>query len=752
MVAMMDRVARVEAARQWFDEVENSSGLLVWDDVELVVELGISDEAVVRNLLLAAPDALFSSWANLQSVMVVGDDAASGVGGALSASEQDRFEALSEWHESAIATGQSHDLTELGKGDLSKIARSGAVTVAALKKLATLTARQVVRSHAEEIALVLSRLSVEALPGDRTMTVPVSDRKVNSEPVVDPGPVVAAGSANDVAGPQANWTDFAPFDYAAVAAEGSAQQNISFNTNDDEQLNMTWSNVDTGSDFVLYRVKTSDEYAPIASTDLGDLIAVTRELSAVDLRGFDAPVRHVAVWANRGRTEAEARRAQPTLVASDGCVLPVRRCEVRVEEGGTVIGSWQPLSGVVRVDVLRLKSRAAKQTSLYDPNCRLGSEQVGVGGFTDRDATPGEEYEYRIYVVARVPGGSEEMSQPVMRRVRVPAVVMAVTDLQVTPSHDRENSYELRWKMPPNGDVEIYRSEQPPDAGVLQEVLSRGAIVRAQLLAADKLNYELVRVGGLGLMRDVTWPSAWVRAYFTPVTVLDEQQIRVGKTRIMTRARAVSEVRLIERVDSQFLTFAWPSGMTAVRIFTGPRESDTFSPETEQPLMELSEDDYRKYGGAHLLNPLPTKGCAVHLVGITYSRGRAELAEPVSVQYAGLARIDYRIVTTVAERGRRLGRKGPTPPPRLMAKCNAPVARIALVLMHHPTRLPLSLMDGRELKRREVAFEVGAKTEVWQDMSDGPSNGFIRLFAAEPLSDGHPVAVVDPSIDQLRRG
>jgi hypothetical protein len=570
--------------------------------------------------------------------------------------------------------------------------------------------------------------------------------------VVEPAPLVTPALAVDEEGPVANWTDFAPFDYAAVVTESQPPQSISFTTTDDEQLKMAWPDVSTDSDVVLYRVKTSDEYAPIASTDLGDLIAVTSGLSAVDARGFEAPVRHVAVWANRGTTEAEARRAQPTLVASDGCVLPVRGCEVRVEEGGTVIGSWQPLNGVVRVDVLRLKSRVANQTSLYDPNYRLRPEQVGAGGFTDRDADPGAEYEYRVYVVARVPGDGEEMSQPVMRRVRVRAVVRPVNDLRVTPSPDRENSYELRWSMPPNGGVEVYRTEQPPESGLGQEAVSREAIVRAHFSSADKLNYELVREGGEGLMRDVTWPADWAKAYFTPVTVLDEQQLRVGKAQIVMRRREVSEVRLVERVDSQFLTFAWPSGMTSVRIFMGPREDDSFSAETQQPLMELSEDDYRKYGGAHLLNTLPTKGCAVHLVGMTYSRGRAELAKPVSVPYLGLARIRYRIETPAADRIRRLSRKGPALLPRLVAKCDAPITRIAMVLIHHPSRLPLSLMDGRELKRRDVAFEVGGRTEIWPDMSDRPSGGFIRLFSEEPLNDGRPVAMLDPSIDQLKCG
>ena len=745
MSTMMGRTERVEAARQWFDEANGSLGLLAWEDVELVVELGVTDAGVARNLLLASPDALFSSWSNLQGVFAAWGDARE-ASETRSHSVEDRQKILTEWHARALGAGRDRDLAGLGEADLRRIAVSGAVTAEALRKLHAVSAPKMVSRHADEIAAVLSGLPTETAVGEQTETVvPAARPAPAAEPTLVPRPETAADPEEQ----QTNWSDFEPFDYATVREDTSAPHGISFMTAGDERIEMTWPGVDAGADVVLYRVMASDEYPPIASTDLGDLIAVTTQSNAVDTRGFDAPVRHVAVWANRGKTEAEARRAQPTLVAADGCVLPVRLCEVREDEG-TVIGQWKPLNGVVRVDVLRSKAQVAKQTSLYDPNCRLRPDQVGLGGFTDRDAKPGEEYEYRIYVVARVTGDSEEMSEPVARRVRVRAVVHAVDDLRVTLSHDRANSYDLRWSMPPNGNVEIYRSEQRPVAGLGQEALARSAIVNAGLTARDKLINPLEQIASEGLMRDVTWPSRWARAYFTPVTVLDEEQIRVGKTRILTRTRPVSEVRLIERVDSQFLTFAWPSGVTSVKIFTGPQDAELLSPETEQPIMELSEDEYRKYGGAHLLNTLPVAGCAVHLVGTTYSAGRAELAKAVSLQYAGLARIRYRIETPAQDRGRRFGRKEPTRPSRLMARCDAPITGIALVLVHNLHRLPLFIADGLELTRIAAAFEVDVPKEILPDMGGRPNTGFIRLFADVPPDTGRPVAVLDPSIDQLR--
>lgn len=740
---------RAMAARQWFDQAAESSELLSWEDVELVAQLGITEAGAARNLLLAAPEALFSSWADLQAYVAGGGDSDDGT---RLVSVEDRLRALSDWHDRTQAEGRDHELASLGAEDLSRIANSDATTAADLRKLVALSARRVVWAHADEIAAVLTGSSAGAVP-DQGAVIALPGRQAQPAPTPDLQRATAPAKNLDLDldESETSWTDFASFDYACVIEGQPAPQGISFVTSEDERIEMTWPEVDTSSDVVLYRVKTSDEYAPIASTDLGDLIAVTKKSGAVDVRGFGAPVRHVAVWANRGRTEAEARRAQPLLVAAGGCVLPVRRCEVREDEG-TVVGQWEPLTGVVRIDVLRVNARVANQTSLYDPDFRLRPDQVGAGGFTDREANPGEELEYRIYVVARVAGDSEEMSQPVVHRVRVRAVVHPVDDLRVTQSVENDSSYDLCWTLPPNGHVEIYRSQLRPAAGLGQETLTREAIVRAQLTAADKLLNQEDRLDGEGLMRHVTWPSGWAKAYFTPVTVLDEKQIRVGKTKILTRSQAVSDVRLVERVDSQYLTFAWPSGVMSVKIFTGPAHVELVSPETERPVAELSEEEYRKYGGAHLPHPLPVDGCAVHLVGASYSQGRAELAKPVSIQYAGLARVRYWIETPATERDGRFGRKGPKLPPRLMASCDAPVKELPLALVHNVSRLPLFLMDGIELTRAVASFQVGVPTEILRDVSSRPTTGFVRLFADVPPDAERRLAVLDPSIDQLRCG
>ena len=187
MLEAKDRIERVEAARKWFDKNNGSLGSLTWEDVELVAQLGVTDAGAARNLLLTAPDSLFSSWAKLQKGIAVGGDAAHGARRANNAprtatpSVNDRLKTLTEWHASASASGRDHDLSGLGAEDLERIARSGAMTVAKIRELSTLSALQVVRAHAEEIAMVLSGKPAESeiykrikLPSGDSSTMPPS--------------------------------------------------------------------------------------------------------------------------------------------------------------------------------------------------------------------------------------------------------------------------------------------------------------------------------------------------------------------------------------------------------------------------------------------------------------------------------------------------------------------------------------------------------------------------------------------------
>ncbi|MDD0859584.1 hypothetical protein NHF46_21500 [Arthrobacter alpinus] len=69
-------------------------------------------------------------------------------------------------------------------------------------------------------------------------------------------------------------------------------------------------------------------------------------------------------------------------------------------------------------------------------------------------------------------------------------------------------------------------------------------------------------------MVNVPWPMEWTRTYFTPVTVLDGRA-HVGPSSVSTRPTRIRNAKVVERVDSQILTFEWPEGADAVMVYTG---------------------------------------------------------------------------------------------------------------------------------------------------------------------------------------
>lgn len=767
--------ARVADARKWYDSL-NQGDAPEWDDVELVARLRVTDEVVARQILFGKLDALLSTWHELQAVFT-GASASSGQFGQSSADlpadangvagpgaapasrrsggngkatvVADRLRALTDWYDEARAEGR--DLDGVTVDTLRKIAEIGPTQARAFKRFGSGASK-----NAEQFLDVLNRLPSRSSEAD---VKPVPDVGPERSDAAEGAPQAANSNGREIEKPAeptqprrtgaVSTTGFADFDYAQPAGPKPSPHKVDFAARDDESLEMRWPAPPNDGKVRIFRVVTNNAYAPIHSPLLGDVIVATFDSHAVDTRDFGSPVRHVAIWVNEGQTEADARMAQPSLYASGGCVLPVRHCEVREDEG-SIIGQWEAIDGVIRIDVLRVPLDQAEQHQHYNHQYRLSPEVVGRGGFTDDEATPGEEYEYRVYAVASVSGEDEELSPYVARRVKLQAVVQSVSDLAVSHRQGSENTYDLRWTMPPLGSVEIYRSESPPAPGIDQVVLDRATLVRQGLTAELRLARALEREGDTGAMNDVPWPKGWSRAYFTPVTVVNDEQIRVGKTQILTRSNAVSHVRLIERVDEQFLTFAWPEGVSMVKIYQGPKGGELINPESQHAIAELSEEEYAKYGGAHLPHALPPDGCAVHVVGTSYTRGRAVLSQPETIQYEGLARLRYDLIPLT--QGGRFKRRPDTSLRKVVVQCDTSPENVPLVLVHNPHRMPLYTRDGQVLHRRVLSFAPHATQLVAEQIDLAGMTGFVRLFVDVPPHMEHLIAVLDPAVAHLRCG
>lgn len=769
---------RIKAARGWHEKLAKGEAP-AWDDVEIVARLRITDESVVRQILFTDRDALLAHWRDLQKTLAAvdapapvpapapaplapepvasapaapaaavaspGDPADAGDSG-LTGLVAAQVKALTAWLEKARREGR--DLQGLGVPDLIRIAQAAPKNVKVFKQF-----HPGARKNDAELLDVLQRAAHDW--ASLTTSQPAAEPTTASS-TAPTGPTSSAGVQEEspaAAAPErrtglASTVGFAAFEY--TTPESGLQPTpakIRFSATGDESLEMTWPPPPDDGLVRIFRVITNDTYAPVAP-ELGELIQATFDSQASDTRGFTTPVRHVAIWVNEGPTEEAARAAQPTLYAAGGCVLPVRHCEVREDEG-TVIGQWEAIEGVLRVDVLRVPIEQAAQHQHYNPQYRLKPEFVSRGGFTDHDAVPGEEYEYRVYAVASVSGVAEELSPYVARRVKLQAVVQSVDDLSVHESTEAPNAYDLAWTMPQAGNVEIYRTESPPAAGISQHVLDRATLVRQGLTSDLRLARALSRNGDKGGMKNVPWPKGWSKAYFTPVTVLNDELIRVGKHQILTRANPVSHVRLVERVDEQFLTFAWPEGVTMVKVYQGPSGTEIVNPDAEHAIHELSEEEYRKYGGAHLRHRLPAAGCSVHIVGTSYTRGQPVHSAAVTVQYEGLARFTYDLVP-IPQMGRF--KRGSETLRQVVVQCDLVLEDVPLVLVHNTHRLPLYLLDGQEVQRRVMSFVPGADMLFTDQIDLGGKHGFVRLFVDAPPHLAHKLAVLDPIVDHLRCG
>ncbi|MGW6694920.1 hypothetical protein ACWF62_14230 [Rhodococcus sp. NPDC054953] len=515
---------------------------------------------------------------------------------------------------------------------------------------------------------------------------------------------------------------------------------------------LSWDRVDVQpGEIALYRVVTGEgmrAYKPEA----GQLVGVTQGTHVVDTAPPASAVRYVQVWCHVGSHNRDAARRQPILVA-EGQILTSVADFLVVEDEGTVIGQWSAWPGVDRVRVLRIPLDGSVQID-NDPRHRILVDTPNLGGFVDPDARRGMRYLYRAICEIEVDGRTQ-LSPPAEVEVAVSAVLAPVTDLTVAvadgPSGDTR--FGLTWTPPPVGRVVMYRTATPPRPGLSRTALEDSALeVSGGLPASARLVHPIVAGdNGANRMADVSWPRDWVRAYFTPVTVLDGR-VQVGSTVTATRPLpALSDVRIHERGFEQVLTFPWPSGAVSVSVHLSAPLIDAGDVLSRRPDLDISRSEYERDGGLYFPQPLPPAGCAVHVVPVTYTAGERIVGTPVTVQYPGLLRIWYDIVAAAPG----------SVAVRLSSEIDTQHAP-PFVLVHNPERLPLSVRDGDPLAVRGSAGAPDTVTRRFQPARLGRQvdeswiadvtnrTGYLRVFVDVEPEVARRVAVVDPPMERIR--
>ncbi|MFW6598192.1 hypothetical protein ACQBAU_15930 [Propionibacteriaceae bacterium Y2011] len=550
------------------------------------------------------------------------------------------------------------------------------------------------------------------------------------------------------------WAKFAPIDFTGPPAEGGRIQAAAAPGGG---IRLRWDAPSADAEggeaaYVVYRVVSGDDYAPYDPQN-ADFVELTQQTSCVDDRRFRAAIRYLQVWRNSGATQEEAYANQPVLQAVLPVVAPITDLDLREDEG-RVIGQWSTFPGIKRVQVYRIPIERA-QSGFGDPAYRILANDANLGGFVDHEAQRGKRYVYQFFCEAEH-DGLIRLSAPTTKNLLVSAVLEPVADLAIELDDDPDDpQFDLTWTSPPAGRVLIFRTETGPRAGAAAQVQPESVLPQMNLADESKLAHPVVHEGDQAAMRSVPWPRGWVRTYFTAVTVLDGK-VQVGATIPAVRTMSVSDPVIVERTHTQVLKFGWPRGAAEVSVFLGAKDQPASELIDTAQRMDISAREYERLGGMHFAKPLPTPGCSVHMVGVSYSAGERIESSPVSVQYDGLLRLNYMI----EQRKGLLNRGLPVLTLRIASEIKLPHAP-PFMLVYNADRLPLEINDGEPV---DVVLDDGSATlpvrrfvpsglspewsqQVWNATPRAP--GFVRLFLDLPAERLMTIALLDPDINTL---
>lgn len=496
---------------------------------------------------------------------------------------------------------------------------------------------------------------------------------------------------------------------------------------------------------VIYRVVSGENSAPF-KPEVGEIVAVTTGLQVYDPRFASSAVRAYQVWCHVGLDQEDACRTQPFLLATGEQVSPIEDFQI-AEDEGRVIGRWSVFPGTDAVLVSRIPL-SGDVDSHDEEQFRICTHDLNLTGFVDTTAERGQRYLYRAQAKVAV-GDAPRLSSVSQHELLVSVVLQPVLDLEVSASGDNDAEFDLRWTEPDAGEVRIYRLHSGAPGGLEGKEIDEAALEPQGFTGDTRVNYPVSAAGpGVAQMRGVPWPKDWQRAYLVPVTVLNGRA-RVGRTQITSRKLPpVIDAQIVERYHTEIVTFGWPQGAASVKAFIGLASADPDETcRDNAPKEELTKARWDRDGGLTFSDPLPANGCQVCLVPVAYSRAEEIRGHITCLQYPGLVRIDYWLVShdggPVAELVLRSDVDVEVPP--------------AIMLINNAARFPLSPDDGQYIKlrprdRTESVPQLmldRIPRDVWHtgvtvDLSN--VGGFYRLFFESSDGTGRPLGLHDPAL------
>lgn len=728
---------------EWLTEAARRRGgrIPTEADLELWAYLQVRHRLVAEYLLWEDREAVLESFTELLPAL----DGPSGeatqepvpapAAGQVDQSPKARFDRLQQWR----VAHPDHEVGAIGDADLARIVSSNAMSTDDVTAVsARLTVGAVVAKYASQISAALRGADPDA---------PEPEPEPEPIPEPEPEPERAARTAPSPEPPSAEPDPFAPFVWDPIPLfapynweQGPAQPvgQLAVEHSGD-RLRFAWSPMP--GEVVLYRIVESGSAWPSGAPELAGLLGVTRRTSGSLTKQPAGAVTYLAVWANSGATALEASQAQPTLVGISQVVWPPTDLSVQITAQRTVAALMTVPEGS-RIEVQRFPKDAA---IAYDINREIDRGFLSGSGFHDLTPPIGEDIVYAAFCVAELADGTSRVSAPATVDAHITPDVEQVA-IQVKPS-ETPGAYDITWQQPAHGRVLLYATPQRIEKGLENEPRTREILEeQGGLTAQYRIAYPPEDLGGLMRIRGFVVDPTWVRAYFVAVHHVSDESMWVGPSVSMVTPRAPRYGQVVERVDSQVITFEWPKGVTIVEAYQGPR-GQLIEAIDSQPIASLTEENYQRTGGMRVTRALPSNGCAVQLHGVVYLDGKPVYSEPATLDYPGVTRLSYTI-TPVGPDG------SPVPPGalpamyRIHAEVDDDLHQTPVALVGQLGRLPLFPEDGRTMKRELVSLQARVNTHVC-DIPAGRTRVFLRLFIDLPPAQCGGIAVLDPGVDAM---
>lgn len=481
---------------------------------------------------------------------------------------------------------------------------------------------------------------------------------------------------------------------------------------------------------VLYRV-VADDSEMVKSPDAGDTLVYTQGTAYRDHTPGEAGLRHYAVWAYKGRDLRELVNSQPVFMGDTGVVFPPVNVQVSTIKGAIQV-SWDLLPGHSSAMVYACRDSEKEKLSPrfeqdVDSSGRKATIPVQEAGQTVVISLLGQA-EFR---------GATEQSQDEVAVQRSVKLASELEKLELSRCERRveygQDTIEVDWYSPKTGEVKIYLTPTAPQADLRTSAVPKTYVESALSSAISETRG--VSEPGSFQTTTVPWPPDWYEVYITPVN-FNDADAWVGESKVLQRVQSIEDdqLRLIERVDSQLITFDWPKGATAVEYSTN-REHD-----------QIREEDYDLQGGIRL--HLDQHGDTVRLKPYAVFAGKRTEGNERVIQYEGLRPVTYDFEVDYTQGQVRVF---------LWSLGNGDKRQFSCQVVYRADRLPLFPEDGEALGIVETNLQ--STTHVAQGL--GPMRGqhpdftvalgeriqregFIRLFAVEGFD-----SQVDTSFDSF---